>query len=170
MIPFSSHPSFSLLLRFTRSLAANYGGGENSDALPAPEALRSYGLWALALLKGTLAISSPDYPLDSVCQDLASKVISTAPGVLFTPPTVTCLCVSMYNASVRLAYCAGNDKKKMGETVRACAASIVEFTDEEFRESMGKEVLAAASGGGQNGVREAIGEFGVVAQIWETMR
>ena len=65
--------------------------------------------------------------------------------MLFSRSVVTSITVMMYNASVRLAYCAGADKNRTSETVRNCAASIVAYTDDDFKEGLGREVTASAA-------------------------
>jgi hypothetical protein len=111
-----------------------------------PQAMQMYGRFALSLLYITKELSSPEYSFGDVCKDVAAKIISSADGVLFSRSVVTSITVMMYNASVRLAYCAGADKNRIGEDVRDCAASIVAFSDDDFKEGLGREVTAAATG------------------------
>ena len=130
------------------------------QADPSP-ALQRYGRYALALLSITKALSSPLYSFESVCKDIAAKIISSPnPSALFSPTIVTSLCVGMYNASVRLAYCAGNDQKKTGQAVRECAASLVAYTDPDFRGGLGREVTASTAGAEEWGA----GDF--VTHLW----
>jgi hypothetical protein len=120
-----------------------------------------YGEYALMSLEYALGHSSEAFPLATLASDTAARIISSPE--LFSPTTVTAICVLLYNASVHASYIVGRKQEKVAGNLRDCAASIVAFADPDFRKGMGREVTrSAAVAAGEEGADQR----SVVDAIW----